>query len=351
MTQALPVGYGKSPALQLIISQGWNWDGPNSGGQVAIENCPFCLKSGGKFFIAVSSDAELEAGTTRDSLYFCHKCQATGNLRSLQEKLGLRIAGVESRSTWSGKKDKPDALPEVEMCHAALLSDADVMDYLLNVRGFTKEIIERQKLGLKNKVYFRKAGETKALVLPYLSVEGNVTFAKYRTCPPAEKDFTCPSGHDAGLYNSPALHDECKEIIMVEGECDALSLMSHNIENVVGVPGAGTHKAAWIETLDKINPKIYILFDSDKAGTKGAQALAARIGIERCLKITLPKDTKDINDFFTAGGTVEEFEKLKKQATLFDVNGVHSSKDAITQLEDELEWQSRLSPYICFPVA
>ena len=52
------------------------------------------------------------------------------------------------------------------------------MDYLLNVRGFTKEIIERQKLGLKDKVYFHKAGETRALVIPYLSIEGNVTFAK-----------------------------------------------------------------------------------------------------------------------------------------------------------------------------
>src|SRR5271157_3311456 len=120
-----------------------------------------------------------------------------------------------------------DELPDVEMCHAALLSDADVLDYLINVRGFTKEIIDRQKLGLKEKVYFHKAGETKALVIPYLSVEGNIIFAKYRTCPPAEKDFTCPSGYEAGLYNSPALSDDCAEIIFVEGEADCLALLSH----------------------------------------------------------------------------------------------------------------------------
>jgi 5S rRNA maturation endonuclease (ribonuclease M5) len=344
MTQPIPTGYGKSPALRLVISQGWSWSGPN-GSQLSVDNCPFCLKAGGKFYIAVSTDEEIEGGNTRDGLFFCHKCQITGNLRLLQEKLGLRIAGVESKKEWAGSSTaKVDSLPDVELCHAALLGSAEAMDYLIHTRGFSKEVIERYKLGLKEKVYFRKAGETRALVIPYLSNEGNVTFAKFRTLPPAEKDFVCPSGYEAGLYNSPALNEDCKEIIMVEGEADTLSLLSNRVENVVGVPGAGVHKAAWIEALDKINPKIYILFDSDKAGNKGAQALANRIGVERCLKIELPKDVKDINAYFQGGGTVEGFEALKANATLFDVNGVHSSKDAISQLEDELNGKVDLAP-------
>ena len=343
MTQALPVGYNKSPAMRLVISQGWNFN-PPSGGQIAVEKCPFCGKLDFKFYIAVSTDEELEAGNTRDSLYFCHKCQETGNLRKLQEKLGLRIAGVDSRSEWAGKKEKQDDLPDAAQCHAVLLSDADAMDYLLNVRGFTKEIIERQKLGLKDKVYFHKAGETRALVIPYLSIEGNVTFAKYRTLPPAEKDFTCPSGYEAGLYNSPALSEDCKEIIFVEGEADCLALLSHGVENVVGVPGAGVKKHAWIEAVDRIAPQIYILFDSDQAGTKGAQSLASRIGLDKCLKIVLPKGTKDINEFFQKGGTVDGFEELKKHAVLFDVTGVVSCGDALQDLEDKLEGKEDLAP-------
>ena len=343
MTQALPVGYNKSPAMRLVISQGWNFN-PPSGGQIAVEKCPFCGKLDFKFYIAVSTDEELEAGNTRDSLYFCHKCQETGNLRKLQEKLGLRIAGVDSHSEWAGKKEKQDDLPDAAQCHAVLLSDADAMDYLLNVRGFTKEIIERQKLGLKDKVYFHKAGETRALVIPYLSIEGNVTFAKYRTLPPAEKDFTCPSGYEAGLYNSPALSEDCKEIIFVEGEADCLALLSHGVENVVGVPGAGVKKHAWIEAVDRIAPQIYILFDSDQAGTKGAQSLASRIGLDKCLKIVLPKGTKDINEFFQKGGTVDGFEELKKHAVLFDVTGVVSCGDALQDLEDKLEGKEDLAP-------
>jgi 5S rRNA maturation endonuclease (ribonuclease M5) len=344
MTQAMPVGLERSAAMRLVISQGWNFN-PPSGGQVAVEKCPFCGKDGHKFYVAVSDPDE----GTRDGLYFCHKCQATGNLRTLQEKLGLRIAGVDSRAEWAGKKEKQDALPDVEMCHAALLSDAEVMDYLLNVRGFTKEIIERQKLGLKEKVYFHKAGETRALVIPYLSIEGNVTFVKYRTVPNAEKDFTCPSGYEAGLYNAPALSEDCKEIIFVEGEADCLALLSHGVENVVGVPGAGVKKHAWIEAVDRIKPSIYILFDNDQAGFKGAQELASRIGLEKCLKIVLPKDTKDINEFFQAGGTVEQFEELKKRAVLFDVTGVVSTGSALQQLEDELNGKEDLAPTYISP--
>ena len=344
MTQPLPVGLERSPAMKLIISQGWNFN-PPSGGQIAVEKCVFCGKGDYKLYIAVSDPEE----GTRDGLYFCHKCQATGNLRTLQEKLGIRIANVDSRAEWAGKKEKQGELPDVEMCHAALLSNADAMDYLLNVRGFTREIIERQKLGLKEKVYFHKAGETRALVIPYLSIEGNVTFAKLRTLPPAEKDFTCPSGYEAGLYNSPALSDDCKEIIFVEGEADCLALLSHGVENVVGVPGAGVKKHAWIEAVDRIAPKVYVLYDSDKAGTKGAQELASRIGLDRCLKINLPTGVKDINAYFMQGGTVEGFEELKQRAVQFDVTGVSSTTTTLDELEEELEGKAELSPKYTSP--
>jgi 5S rRNA maturation endonuclease (ribonuclease M5) len=151
------------------------------------------------------------------------------------------------------------------------------------------------------------------------------------------------------LYNSPALSDDCQEIIFVEGEADCLSLLSHGVENVVGVPGAGVKKHAWIEAVDRIKPKIYILFDNDQAGAKGSQELASRIGLEKCLKIVLPKDTKDINEFFQKGGTIEQFDELKKRAILFDVTGVVSTGNALQQLEDELNGKEDLAPTYISP--
>lgn len=354
MAQAIPESLRTSPALQFITRQGWNWRGPE-GGQIQIETCVFCHKSDFKFYMAVMAAEE----GTRDGLYMCHhgSCQKTGNLRTLAEHVGERIAGVDSRSEWAGKEKKQDALPDVAVCHAALLGDADALDYLLNVRGFSREVIEKYKLGLKEKVYFREAGEVRALVIPYL-VNGNVIYTKYRTLPPSPKDFVTPSGWEAPLYNGEILQPGLHEIIFVEGEADALSCLSNGIKNVVGVPGASMKKASWVEALDKIAPeKIYILYDTDRAGAKGAQELASRIGIERVWKLKLPLFTvvddatglerpgKDVNEWFTkGGGTLEKFEVVKADAELFDVTGVTSSKDALGQLEDELNGKTDLAP-------
>jgi hypothetical protein len=344
--QALPAGLEKSAAMRYVISKGWAWK-EASGGQIQIEECPFCHHKDYKFYCAVSDPAE----SSRDGLFFCHagSCQKTGNLRTLQEALGDRIPGVESKAEWAGKSGKVEELPDIETCHALLLGDSEAMDYLLNVRMFSREIIEKQLLGLKEKVYFHGVGEAKALVIPYMNADGAVTFAKYRTLPPNDKAFASPQGWEVGLYNAGVLTDDCTEVIMVEGEADCISLLSNGITGVVGVPGAGVRKATWIETLDRIEPKVYILYDSDSAGTKGSQELASRIGIEKCLKITLPKGIKDIGEFFCKGGTVEGFEELKASARLFDITGVTSSKDALQQLEDELNGKVDLAPTYVSP--
>src|SRR5579885_1509248 len=352
MSKPIPPELRNSAALQYVISKGWEWEGPSSG-QIKLKECPFCHSNDYKFYMNVD-DSTLNS---RDGLYMCFKssCGETGNLIKLKEATGGRIAGVQSRSDWAGKKDTPDELPDFELCHANLLGDAEVMDYLINVRGYTEEVIRRQKLGVKEKVFFREAGETKALVYPYL-VNGNIVFAKYRTVPPAPKDFACPKGWDAPLYNGEILREGIRELIFVEGEADCVACLSNGLDNVVGVPGANVKKAAWIETLDQISPEtIYILYDNDKAGQKGAQELASRIGIDKCRKIVLPSFTvtvdgeqrsgKDINEWFQYGeGTLEKFEELKKKAKLFDVTGVTSSKDALEQLEDEINGKNDLAP-------
>ena len=372
MSKPIPEELRSSVAMQYVVSKGWNYQGP-ANGQIQIEECPFCHSKDYKFYMNTSDPSE----GSRDGLYMCFKgsCGQTGNLVKLKELLGDRIAGVSSRSEWAGKKDKPDELPDVDACHSLLLGDADALDYLVNVRGFSEEIIRKQKLGLKEKVWFREAGETKALVYPYL-VGGNIVYAKYRTLPPAPKDFSAPSGWEAPLYNGEIIQEGIKEIIFVEGEANTVSCLSAGITCVVGVPGANVKKASWIEQLDQIAPeKIYIFYDNDKAGNKAAQEIASRIGIDRCYKILLPtfdctvpldecklcdetgnalndgqpcahkRAGKDFNEWFQkGGGTLEAFEELKQKAKLFDVTGVTSSKDALEQLEDELNGKEDLAP-------
>ena len=378
MNKAVPAELAKSAAMAFVISQGWNWEGPN-GGQIQIEVCPFCKKGESKFYIAVCDPEE----STRDGLFFCHhgSCQKTGNLRSLQEHLGLRVAGVDSRKEWAGNKGEQELLPNADMCHANLLADAEAMDYLLHVRGFSPEIIAKQKLGLIPQRFFREAGTVKALVIPYL-VNGNVVFAKYRTLPPSPKDFTSSTGWDAPLYNGEVLNEEIHDVVFVEGETNAIALLDRGVHNIVGVPGANIKKATWIEQLDKqieAGLKVYILYDDDKVGRKAAQEIASRIGFDKCFRMILPqfvvtvpidqcklcdkdgwqlragtdnhvpcehkRPGKDANEWFQfGGGSLEAFEEMKKSAVLFDVTGVTGVKDALQQIEDDLDGKVDAAP-------
>jgi len=375
-----------SVGMQFVQSQGWNWN-EGTDGNIMVETCPLCKKGDYKFYMKVTGN--------KDGCWLCYhgSCQKTGNLRTLQDELGITIRGVDSRSAWARNDKKIDPLPNPDECHNRLLGDADALDYLINTRGFTQEIIDKQKLGLIDKMYFREAGEVRALVYPYL-VNGNIVYAKYRTLPPSPKDFTCPTGHDAPLYNGEYLQDGIEEVVFVEGEANTIFMLSRSINNVVGVPGANFKKASWIETLDRIAPKrIFIMYDShDKAGDKASQNLASRIGYDKCLKLVLPEFTvtvpvdecklcnenglkevhkeiragidnkiieeydeevpcehkrfgKDINEWFMkGGGTVEAFNELKLHAQLFDITGVMSSGNALDELEADLAGRTTLAP-------
>lgn len=263
------------------------------------------------------------------------------------------IPGVESKKDWSEKKTEP--LPDVDACHQALLEDEAAMDYLMNGRGFSREIIEKQKIGLVAKRYFRECGEVRAIVYPYL-VNGNCVYVHYRTLPTmpvadskVPKAFNSPTGWDAPLYNGGILLPGLKEIVMVEGEANTIAALDHGYENIVGVPGANFKKAEWITLLDQLGlEKIYICYDKDKVGQKAAQTLAARIGVERCYKIVLPdfmvptdeggtRPGKDLNEWFVHGdGTAAAFDKLKEEAVLFDVDGVAGTQDSVQELEDHI---------------
>lgn len=354
-----------SPAFQLVQSQGWDWK-PGTSPNIELDTCPYCSKSGGGHFYMEVHGAE--SGTPqRDGLHTCHRCGKGGNLYALKQKLNLIVSGTDSRKDWGGGKKKIEPLPDTEALHQALLEDEDAMDYLMNGRGFSREIIQRQKLGLIEKRFFKGVGEVRGLVYPYL-VNGNTVWVHYRTLPtmPLEKNrvgkqFSSPTGWEAPLYNGEILREGLKELVMVEGEANCIAAMDHGVEYIVGVPGANFKKAEWIVTLDTLElDKIYVCYDNDSVGQKAGRELAQRVGVERCWRIALPDFTvttdegetrkgKDLNEWFVAGGgTAEAFETLKEEAIQFDVNGVSSSKDAVQEFFEELMGNGSIEPKFRF---
>lgn len=348
-----------SAALQLVMSQGWNYKVTDSI-RIVLGKCPFCQKEDHCYLEVHGPQDEQK---NRDGLFLCQRCGKSGNLYSLKQHLGITIPGVASQKEWGNSEKKIEPLPDIDACHLALLADDDALDYLCNVRGFSLDIVKKQKLGL-TKHYFKTTGkDTRALIYPYL-MNGNQIWCHFRTLPDPNdlkkvpKDFNSPAGWDSTLYNIEALKLGIADIVLVEGEANCIAAMDHGITDICGVPGANVKKTEWVTKLDELNlEKIFICYDADKVGQKAAQTLASKIGIEKCWKIQLPvfqvttedgaiRNGKDLNEWFLNGGTQDAFETLKKEATIFDVDGVSSASDALDEFTEELDNKGAAQKYV-----
>jgi replicative DNA helicase/5S rRNA maturation endonuclease (ribonuclease M5) len=334
-----------SRAEAYVKSKSWNYKAA-SDGQITLQYCPVCGKDNFHFYMAI--------GGKKDGLWDCKVGGHSGNLYTLMEGQGDKMSGVESMSDWGSADKKLEPIPNVEAAHRALLADTEALDYLLADRGLTMDVITEQKLGVVTHK-FHKQGETKAIMIPYVH-NGQTVYAKYRTVTtdPTKKEFDSPRGWQAPLYNQAVIKSGMEYLIFVEGEMNALTLMSMGVKNVVAVPGANTQKTMWVTLVDAAEPKqLYLLFDRDKVGQRAAQEMAVKLGIEKCLNIVLPefdhpteedKKGKDINEWFRSGNTKEDFDVLMKEGRKFDVVGVANVSSALDELEQELAGVEVLLP-------
>lgn len=319
-----------SPAESFIQQVGWEYK-PSGVDQACIRICPNCQNANWKFYVNVS-------GGEQDGLSSCKVCEYAANLYQLREKAGVRSAGIISTKDLASSSAPP--LSDWRLAHKRLMEDdafEDVLDYLVIDRGFTVEVLDRFKVGAE------EGHGQKWVVIPYLNQEGSAAkYIKYRSVPPSPKAFRSSPGREVPLFNEIILTQPLEEIVICEGESDCMSLLSLGYSSAVGLPGANTQKAAWIDRLDTI-PNVYILLDLDQVGQKAARELAARIDIQKVKNIVIPPFVKadgaagkDLNDRVLAGLTLEQFQELKKQSRAFDVEGVHNLHSLLTELETDI---------------
>lgn len=200
--------------------------------------------------------------------------------------------------------------------HERLIRDPEVMTYLQEERGLNRETIEKFRLGLSVR------NGARWLVIPYLS-NGRAVNVKYRSLPPAQKAFLRANGHPSSLFNENALNG-ADEAFICEGEIDTMTLAQNGFPNAVGVAcGANTFLPEWVARLANVK-RIYLCYDPDDQGQRGAQKAARLLGAERCRNVLLP-DGQDVNDFFLKKGP-EDFRFLVEQAKQFEGEEVQEER-------------------------
>jgi len=223
--------------------------------------------------------------------YECKKCGEKGNLVTLAKHFGDGIQEIAVNPITphnSSKSTRFDA-ELVETCHLAL--PAHIRQYL-NARGVSDAIIDAHKLGW-GKFYGKNW-----ITIPIKDIYGAFQFFKLRRDPNAgDEKITYPKGVEAQIYGWEMLTDANNPLVICEGELDRLALLSKNIPAITSTHGAMTFKQEWCEKLGK-GRKIYICYDNDDAGKKGAEKTAKLLGTtgNEIFIVSLPQEVGDGGD-------------------------------------------------------
>jgi len=270
--------------LGFITDQAWQYK--RQGNQYLIQQCPLCGKKN-HFYINQESGA-----------WDCKSCQAKGSLFSLKQRLGAgtQIAPMVPRKPVPVISDQ-----HVEQCHFDLLNNPDALAYLKS-RGLDMITLEHFKVG-----YVHEHGKG-WLVIPHYQ-DGKVVNLKYRSLPPDEKEFRRYQGGASVIFNGDAIKGASR-VHFCEGEIDTMTAWQHGVECPIGgTLGTGGLAPEWFDLLAHVT-EIVLLQDGDSAGQKGAEAMAKRLGLDRCLNVVIP-DGGDVNSYFQTFG-IGEFNLLPR---------------------------------------
>ncbi len=182
-----------------------------------------------------------------------------------------------------------------------------ILDYL-HARGIPDPIINSHLLGWNG---WR-------ISIPVFNREGQFAFFKFPRDPdeehPSPKMLTS-RGATLELYGWEVVLGKPASIIICEGEFDRLVLEAQGFEAVTSTGGAGSFRPEWADDFKAV-PEVYICFDRDGAGERGAMQVARLIPHARL--VALPPDVGeggDVTDFFVRlGFGRDDFLKLLEEA-------------------------------------
>ncbi|MGH7484907.1 MAG: CHC2 zinc finger domain-containing protein, partial [bacterium] len=156
------------------------------------------------------------------------------------------------------------------------------------------------------------------ITIPIFNREGQFAFFKLARDPgeehPSPKMLTT-KGSTLELYGWEVVLGKPPSIVICEGEFDRLVLEAQGFQAVTSTGGAGAFRPEWVADFETI-PEVYICFDRDEAGERGALRVARLIPHAKLVE--LPPDVgegADVTDFFVRlGFGHDDFAHLLQEA-------------------------------------
>lgn len=189
-----------------------------------------------------------------------------------------------------------------------------VFDYLTVNRNLPRSVIDAYKIG----------EDGSRIIFPFLLPDGTLAMAKARDAEDGTKPVPTAANCEPVLFGWQAINENAREVVITEGEIDALSMAAFGFP-AMSVPygGGGKGKQNWIENeferLERFE-RIYIATDMDDPGEQAAAEIASRLGRHRCYRVKLPR--KDANECLVSGIGEDEIADCVKSAMSLDPEGL-----------------------------
>jgi 5S rRNA maturation endonuclease (ribonuclease M5)/predicted transcriptional regulator len=224
-------------------------------------------------------------------VWYCYVCQEGGNVVDFYKKhtgktardFAIEYGILHVEDTYTDK------------CHKALLGGhSDIKKYLSDKRGLDESDITLMKLG-----YDEKA---ERITIPIKDRYGvTLNMRKYK--PDADiKMMSYKKGYGSARLFPIYPNDITKKdkFVLCEGEWDCMLLNKMGLPAMTVTGGAGHWKSNWTEDFNIKDKEIYIIFDCDEPGRKGAKRIADILSEHNKVKIIdmKLKNKEDITDFF-----------------------------------------------------
>jgi len=217
----------------------------------------------------------------------------------------------------------------------------------LRHRGISEETAKKVNLKYaKNYIQSAKA-EVDCILFPYTN-KGEDYAQKIRSI--EGKGFSC-NGAPQTFFNIDNV-EQGKDLIICEGEMDALALIEAGYTSSVSVPNGAVMKVAENQVDPKEDNKfkflwnakkqideagkIIIATDADDAGQAMAEEIARRIGKDKVFKIHYPEGCKDANDVLLKHGK-DGVDSLITGASPWPVAGLFDAKHFFEDVDEIYE--------------
>jgi hypothetical protein len=271
-------------------------------------------------------------------LWYCHKGCGGGPvgqlIRMKDEWLDPPASGSRSRSSSNGNGNGSNGDPAEEITEAkvkgwmqSLISSPAELEELMAARSLEPEILTAYEIGWDR--------DRKAYTIPVRGEEEEIwNLRRYQLNPPngRRKIWSVKNMGTPRLYPMSVLtEDDPDEIIICEGEWDALLTIQQGFPAVTRTASAGTWDASWGPYFKgKI---VYLIHDMDDAGLNANRKVARALKHIADVRIVelpyerTPDHGKDLTDYWQDGHDEEDFRALLESAKAADADEDLSSSE------------------------